>query len=146
MLIDAFWINYPYCWNGSPVTVCRTYNITNAPGPGVKYILDDNFWDDYQGESAPSGGSDYENYWTSFHNPGPKVIADLRQQIEDAGTNTITGQKIKLPDLFQNLIAFVDLPPMIQHLPLPACRLSQITVSVCCTLLSFPMFPPDLSS
>ncbi|MCL9782112.1 cellulose binding domain-containing protein [Vibrio sp. S4M6] len=102
-LVDAFWVNYPYCWGdgsgtpgaGSPIPSCL--GIVNAPGPGESNTIDSDFWDSYSGESAPdTAGEEYNNYWTSLHTTGPGTISKLREKIDKIGNNTISGQKIKL--------------------------------------------------
>lgn len=86
-LIDAFWINYPYCWTGSPVPICQQMGINNAPGPGLSNSLFQDFWQNYHGQAAPNAaGPIYNGYWTSFHASGPKLISQLRQQIDATGT------------------------------------------------------------
>lgn len=97
MLIDAFWINYPFCWGdgsgqpgqGSPIPICK--NIKNAPGPGLTASIDSGFWQHYNGEPAPSTpGDTYNTYWTSLHTSGPQLMTHLHQQINN------NGNKIKL--------------------------------------------------
>lgn len=94
ILIDAFWVNYPFCWGdgsgqpgrGSPIPVCK--GIANAPGPGLSNAIYDKFWTNYQGGPAPSvPGEDYNNYWTSLHTSGPQTISNLRNQINSNSTN-----------------------------------------------------------
>lgn len=93
VLIDAFWVNYPYCWdNGSihsPIPECA--GIKNKPGPGTSNGIDQIFWQNYQGGQAPSAqGESYNRYWTSLHTTGPQTISNIRNKIN------ASGQKIKL--------------------------------------------------
>lgn len=91
-LIDAFWVNYPYCWGdgsglpgkGSPIPVCR--GIANAPGPGLSSSVDTDFWNNYQGQAAPDQPGDaYNHYWTSLHTSGPQTVSHLRTVINASG-------------------------------------------------------------
>ena len=97
VLIDAFWVNYPFCWGdgsgqpgkGSPIPSCK--GIKNAPGPGLSNRIDQDFWTDYAGQAAPfMQGEAYNNYWTSLHSSGPQTVSKLREQI------AADGNKVKL--------------------------------------------------
>ncbi|MDF1797114.1 MAG: hypothetical protein P1U63_11320 [Coxiellaceae bacterium] len=89
VLIDAFWVNYPYCWGngscipgqGNPIKACC--GISNAPGPGNSYEIDKNFWGgNYTGVQAPAQpGTTYTNYWTSLHTTGPQTMFKLKNEI-----------------------------------------------------------------
>ncbi|MDF1654892.1 MAG: glycosyl hydrolase family 18 protein [Coxiellaceae bacterium] len=94
MLIDAFWVNYPYCWGdgsgqpgkGSPIPEC--HGVKDAPGPGLTNSIDTAFWDNYQGGAAPSQAGDaYNTYWTSLHTTGPQLISHLRGEINTKAPN-----------------------------------------------------------
>src|SRR3990167_7728935 len=98
ILIDAFWVNYPYCWGdgsgqpgkGSPIPECL--GVKDAPGPGTANGVDAAFWTNYQGQAAPDQpGTDYNTYWTSLHTSGPQTVTHLRNTI-----NNSHGQPIKL--------------------------------------------------
>lgn len=97
ILIDAFWVNYPYCWGdgsgqpgqGSPIPECK--GIKNAPGSGTSNSVDTDFWNNYAGGPAPSAaGTAYNTYWTSLHASGPQTASRLRAKIN------ASGKKIKL--------------------------------------------------
>jgi len=94
ILIDAFWVNYPYCWGdgsnipgrGSPIPECK--NISNEPGPGLSNTIDKSFWDNFAGGFAPDQpGPAYNQYWTSLHTTGPNTISKLRTQINSTKAN-----------------------------------------------------------
>ncbi len=104
-LIDAFWVNYPFCWGdgsgiagrGSPIPECK--GIKNAPGPAQNCSVDQSWWSNFA--SNPSGyapgtpGEIYNTYWTSLHASAPHVIYQLRQLIEQQ-PNIFNNQKIHL--------------------------------------------------
>jgi chitinase len=94
VLVDAFWVNYPYCWGdgsgmpgqGSPIPECK--GIRNAPGPGLTNSIDRDFWNNYTGMPAPSiPGDAYNKYWTSLHTTGPQLISHLRNKINAENPN-----------------------------------------------------------
>ena len=145
MLIDAFWVNYPYCWGdgsgeqgkGSPVPICK--GISDQPGPGLSHSIFHGFWDSYQGGAAPSAAGDaYNSYWTSLHTTGPQLISNLRGEINAKAPNvkllaSIGGWNMggssqdkplvpKLPEkpawaaLIQNPQSFADAMTDITHL------------------------------
>ncbi len=89
ILIDAFWVNYPFCWNGSPVPTCQ--GIVDKPGPGTSNTLDADFWTNYSGAPSPTvAGPAYNKFWTSLHTSGPQTMSRLRTTINK------DGKKIKL--------------------------------------------------
>ena len=97
VLIDAFWVNYPYCWSNNPFKdQCK--DLSNRPGLASDKGLDDAFWKDFASgaqTTAPNGDPEtknvhYINYWTSLHTSGPGLMSELRTKINS------NGKKIKL--------------------------------------------------
>ena len=105
-LIDAFWVNYPWCWKAgtqhSKVPECvDLYNkgIWDVPAPVTKPTTwDKAFWNsNWEASGIPTNpGSEYNNYFWSLHNNGLKSVISLRKQIYDIGTNDLPKKKIKL--------------------------------------------------